>query len=126
MPRPRNPLGLAVASGAFAKNPARYRGRNEPLVSDPLGEPPAWLIPTAKDAWHEFAATLPWLNASHRAIVEIAATLTGRLRVGTLGIPGMQLLRVTLGQLGATPADAGKVAYAPAVDEGDPAEEYFT
>jgi hypothetical protein len=117
---------LAIASGAYAKNPARFRGRNEPNVDDPIGDAPDWLGADAKAAWHQYAATLPWLNQSHRAIVEIASVLKGRLAAGTLGVPGMQLLRVTLGQLGATPADVHKVNWAPTVaDEVDRVAQYF-
>lgn len=126
MPRPRKPLGLAIASGAYAKNPARYDGRNEPAVTDPIGDPPDWLGADAKAAWREYAATLPWLNASHRALVEIAAHLRGRLVAGgDVGTHALNLLRQCLGAMGATPADASKVNWSPEPDETDPADEFF-
>lgn len=126
MPNPRKPLALARATGAYAKNPQRYRGRNEPLVSDPLGEAPDWLDGHAATAWEDFQHRLPWLNRSHRCVVEIASILQGRMARGELGVPGMNLLRITLGQLGATPADFAKVRWEEADDnEDDLADRYF-
>lgn len=124
MPAPRKPLALARMSGAVAKNPARYRSRTEPMVADPLGDPPAWLTDIEADAWSELNTRLPWLNCSHRAIVEIASVLQGRFRAGDLGVPGLQLLRVVLGQLGATPATAHHGAL-PEAPSDDPAARYF-
>jgi hypothetical protein len=118
MARPRKSLAQARLSGAAAKNPQRYRRRVEPTTTGPLGPAPNWLNRQQKMAWREFDRRLPWLNFSHRAIVEIAAILQAKLAAGTLGLPGMQLLRVTLGQLGATPVDAAKIAFA-APDEPD-------
>ncbi|WP_143747778.1 hypothetical protein [Mesorhizobium temperatum] len=78
-----------------------------------------------KAAWQELAENVPWLNASHGGIVSITALLAGRLRTGTLSDSGANLLRLCLGQLGATPADFGKVGWAPPAKE-DPAAEYFS
>jgi hypothetical protein len=126
MAKPRKPLSLLRATGTFAKNPGRYSGRNEPLVTDPIGGPPDWLPDGAKVAWRELTPTWPWLNRSHRGITEIACILAAKLADGTLGVPGMQLLRVTLGQLGATPADFAKVNWMPpAGDDEDAGSEYF-
>ena len=119
MPNPRKPLAAAIASGAYAKNPQRYRGRSEPLVSDPLGAPPSWLDEHAAAAWTDFDLRLPWLNRSHRCVVEIASILQGRMARGELGVPGMNLLRIALGQLGATPADSAKVRWEEPEDDHD-------
>jgi hypothetical protein len=123
---PRKPLYLAHLTGAVAKNPQRYRARHEPSGFGPLGEPSEWLSDGAKNAWREMVPTMPWLNTTHRFIVEIAAILTAKMAAGELGVPGMQLLRVVLGKLGASPADFGRVKWAPPVeDDDDPAAEYF-
>ena len=124
MAPPCRPLAHARASGAISKNPQRYRQRAEPLVTDPVGEPPKWLTAPQRAAWDDMAHRMPWLNRSHRGITGIAAILQSKMIDGLLGIPGMQLLRVTLGQMGATPASA-QHAVMPAPVDDDPAEAYF-
>ncbi len=129
MPRPRTPLAKAHLTGRNKVNPARFTGRNEPLVDDELGTAPDWLIDTdaakPREAWGELRASIPWLNSSHRGIVSIAATVMGRMMAGQdVGIQSMNLLRQCLGSMGATPADAGRVGL-PDVPVDDPAEEFF-
>lgn len=114
-----------MASGTYAKNPSRYAARKEHNVAEPLGDAPGWLSQRAREAWLDFELRLPWLNFSHRGIVEIASILVAKLRSGELGVPGMQLLRVTLGQLGATPADFRRVAYEPALAGDDLVDEFL-
>jgi hypothetical protein len=70
------------------------------------------------------AGQLPWLNRSHRGITQIAAMLVAKMAAGTLGVPGMNLLRITLGQLGASPVTAHKVAMSDSSAD-DPAAHYF-
>ncbi|QND51529.1 hypothetical protein HB779_06150 [Phyllobacterium sp. 628] len=119
MAPPRKPLALAHLSGAVAKNPQRYRNRTEVRVGEPLGPPPAWLKPEAKEAWRELDELLPWLDRSHRCIVGLASYLQAKVRDGTLGVPGMQLLRQVLGSLGATPVSASKINWTPQIDDPD-------
>ncbi|MDF2810404.1 MAG: hypothetical protein K0S56_1435 [Microvirga sp.] len=108
----------------MAKNPQRYRDRHEPVVTEPIGDPPEWLKPAAADAWNGLVPTLPWLNRSHRGIVAITAILAAQLAAGTAGVPAMNLLRLCLGQLFANPVSASKVTMPePPVD--DPADEFF-
>lgn len=45
------------------------------------------------------------------------------MQTGALGVPGMQLLRQVLGQLGATPVSAGKINWSP--EAADPDEDLF-
>jgi hypothetical protein len=118
MPRPRKNAALASIEASALKNPQRFRKRQEPAVIDPLGDPPVWLTPPESDAWQDMRARMPWLKRSHRGIVGIAANLSARHQSGTLGVPGMNLLRIVLGQLCATPVTAGK-AVIPAADERD-------
>jgi hypothetical protein len=111
MPRPRTPTTKARTEGRHLKNPQRYR-RNDP-TSDDLGDPPRWLTVPQAAAWREFAGELPWLNRSHRAIVEIASVVRARLQSGDeVGTKAMSLLRLCLSSMGATPVDASKVAWA--------------
>lgn len=109
MAPPRKSLAQARLSGAMAKNPQRYRDRAEPLVTEALGDPPDWLKPSEVDAWEDMRERLPWLNQSHRCITALAAHLHARMAAGTLGVPGLNLLRIIMGSLGATPTTSHKV-----------------
>lgn len=124
MARPRLSLSQARLTGALSKNPQRYRPRVEPAGTEPIGDPPNWLAPDVAEQFRDLTERQPWLNASHTGIAIIAAYLQARMAQGTLGIPGMQLLRVTLNQMGATPVSAHKVSQ-PGVPSADPAEEFF-
>lgn len=124
MARPRLSLSQARLTGAYSKNPQRYRPRIEPTGMDPIGEPPEWLAPGVAEQFRELTQRLPWLNASHVGITVIAAHLQARMAQGALGIPGMQLLRVVLNSMGATPVSAHKVSV-PEAPADDPAEEFF-
>jgi len=117
MAPPRKSLAHAYLTGAAAKNPQRYRARREPLVTDPIGEPPKWMKPDAAEQWRELVPTLPWLNRSHRATVAIASILMAKQAVGAAGIPALQLLRQVLGSLGANPTF--KVSMPPADGDHD-------
>lgn len=113
-----------MASGAIYKNPQRYRQRAEPTGLDPLGEPPEWLTEQQRAAWLDIETRMPWLNRSHRGITGIAVYLQAKLAAGTLGLPGMNLLRMTLGQMGATPVTS-RHAVLPEAASDDPADEFF-
>lgn len=116
MARPRTPIAKARAEGRHLKNPQRYR-RNEPSAA-PLGDPPSWLSDAQAAVWHQFAGALPWLNHSHRALVEISSVVRARLTTGEdIGVQALNLLRLSLGSMGLTPVDASKVAWA-ADDDG--------
>lgn len=124
MAPPRKSLTQARATGAIAKNPQRYRARTEPLVTSPLGAPPEWLTVPQRAVWRDMAKRSPWLNKSHRGITGIACILQAKMADGALGLPGMNLLRMTLGQMGATPTTA-QHAIVPETESDDPAEAYF-
>lgn len=63
-------------------------------------------------AWRTFEAEAPWLNFSHRALVEIASVVRARLTAGEdVGVQALNLLRLSLGSMGLTPVDASKVAW---------------
>ncbi|MGY3409524.1 hypothetical protein ACVWZV_005637 [Bradyrhizobium sp. GM5.1] len=108
----------ARVEGRHVINAGRYK-RNEP-TADAIGDPPQWLTEPQADAWREFAGELPWLNTSHRCIVGIASVLRARLQSGEeVGIKALSLLRLCLGSMGATPADASKIAWAPEEESDD-------
>lgn len=125
MPRPRKPRALADITGYSAQHPERFREKPRATVTtEPVGDPYDWLTSEAQDAWRELAGNLPWLNYSNRSILGLTAHLAGRMRLGTLPDSGMNLLRLCLGSLGATPADFAKVGWSqPTADE--PGDEFF-
>jgi hypothetical protein len=124
MARPRTPRAKAADEASDKKNPQRFKNRTDAKADGPLGNPPAWLKDTpelkAKAAWKLFEKELPWLNQSHRTLVGMAANIQGRIMAGQeVGVQAMNLLRQMLGQMGATPADASKVATGDDGDEKD-------
>jgi hypothetical protein len=79
-----------------------------------------------REAWNTFADELPWLNQSHRSLVSIASEIQGKLIAGEeLSVNGLNLLRLCLGQMGATPVDSSKITLPEEEDEPDPADKYF-
>lgn len=123
MPRPRTPKLKAIVGGRALINPGRYRDRTEPK-SPPLGEPPARLSPSAKKAWRAFQRELPWLKQSHRALVELASHVRAKVFDDPEPtVAHLNLMRLLLSQMGATPVDESKINL-PA--EEDPADEFFT
>jgi hypothetical protein len=107
-------------------HPSRFANRVGPKVDAPLGDPPEWMTETQVTAWDQFKHELGWLNASHAAIVEIASIVRARVRCGEeVGVSSLNLLRQCLGSLGATPADASKVALRDE-EEVDPSDRYFS
>src|ERR1700722_4553750 len=122
MARPRVPLLKAEITGRTKRNPGRFKDRCEPPSAGPLGDPPLWFkTPSQVEAWHTLAAELPWLNRSHRTIVSLACEIMGRQIAGEeVGVKALSLLRMILGQLGATPSDASKVKMPVEEDDDDP------
>lgn len=128
MARPRTPRAKARVTGSDKVNPARFDGRNEPVVADPIGEPFEWLKTNAKLAWKDLIDEIPWLNKSHRGILGIAAAIRGRMMGDSAeetGVQAMNLYRQALGQMGATPADASKAGVQPNGEKEDAGEEFF-
>lgn len=127
MPRPRTPTAKAEATGASTKNPQRFRDRKEPVATGPLGREPEWFDEMQASMWEGFKVELPWLTESDRAVMEVACVLRAQLRLQPqdIGVTKMNLLRLCLAQLGATPADRSKVAVGDG-DEQDPDDRFFT
>jgi hypothetical protein len=128
MPRPRTPLAKATATGRTLHDPKRFKNRKEPTSTGPLGPPPKWMKNECqREAWETFAHELPWLNQSHRSLVGIASEIRGKLISGDeISVNGLNLLRLCLGQMGATPVDSSKITLPDEEDdEPDPADKYF-
>lgn len=119
MPRPRTPRLKAQLEARDKKNPQRFKNRKEPQSAGELGDPPDWMGGEQRLAWRTFQQEIPWLNASHRGVVEIATIIRARLMSGEeCGVQALNLLRQCLGSMGATPSDASKVTL-PDDDEED-------
>jgi hypothetical protein len=117
--RPRIPKARALVEGRDLVHPERHKRRNEPTAA-PLGRPPKWMSETQAAAWRTFEAEAPWLNYSHRGLVEIASTVRARLASGQdVGVQAMGLLRLCLGSMGMTPVDSSKVSWAPEEERDD-------
>jgi hypothetical protein len=121
----RTPKAKAEVAGRVIHDPKRFKERREPIGASDLGSPPPWMDETQKAVWFMFAREIPWLNGSHRTLLEIAVSIRARMvSKQDVGVQALQLLRQCLGQMGATPADATKVVV-PDDGEKDPEEEFF-
>lgn len=124
MARPRVPKAKASVSGQAGKNPQRFKDRKEPAAGV-LGGPPQWMTKEQGAIWMQFAHEMPWLNGSHRALVEIAVTVRARIVAREeVGVQALNLLRQCLGQMGGTPADASKVTMPDAEEEDEDARHF--
>lgn len=125
MPRPRTPKLKLIVSGRDKINPGRYKDRTEPK-SPPLGEPSAHLSPSAKKAWKAFQKELPWLKQSHRALVELASHVRAKVFDDPEPtVAHMNLLRMLLSQMGATPVDQSRLDLSADEQDDDP-DKFFT
>jgi hypothetical protein len=127
MPRPRKPTKLLEISGAFAKNPARARAReNEPLPEGPLGPPPGEWTRGAESnqrcvellrAWQEIVdqACFGVLTSSDRDLVELTCYLKYKIRRAAAGYGkatsgDFAQLNRNLGQMGLIPSERSRVS----------------
>jgi len=117
-------LAKAKATGQAS----RFKDRREPQSKGPLGKPPKWMVRKHQlEAWQTFSDEVPWLNHSHRALVGIASEIRGRLIAGEeVSVNGLNLLRLCLGQMGATPVDSSKITLPEDKDHADPSDKYFS
>lgn len=120
MARPRIPRAKAAIEARDKKDPQRFKNRKEPTSPDELGDPPDWMGGEQRLVWKVFQKEIPWLNGSHRGLVEIATIIRSRLTAGEeVGIQALNLLRQCLGSMGATPSDASKVSLSEDDEEDD-------
>lgn len=126
MARNRIPSAKAKAIGAAAKNPQRFRDRKEPKATKALGDCPDWFDIVQASMWEGFKVELPWLTESDRAVMEIASVLRAQLKASPadIGAGKLNLLRLCLAQLGATPADRSKIGVGDG-EEQDPDDAFF-
>jgi hypothetical protein len=125
MSRSRLPQAKAEASGAALKNPQRFVSRKAPKRVKPLGQPYAYMTEEERECWAELAQDLPWLNASHRTLMQIVCRVKSRFQSGDeIGVSALTLLQTVLSKLGATPVDETKVNHGNDGDD-DPNEKFF-
>lgn len=125
MPRPRLPAAKAEVGGAALKDAGRFKDRKAPRGTRKLGDPYKSMPEDEQAAWHEFAAELPWLNSSHRALLQLACRLRARLNNDPdMGVNAMQAYSAVLSKLAATPVDETKVS-APDGEDEDPTDRFF-
>ena len=125
MARPRLPAAKAEVSGAALIHAGRFADRKAPRSTRPLGDPYVRMTDEQKEAWEEFRSELPWLNSSHRGILQVACILRARLNADNdIGVNALQTYSAVLSKLAATPVDETKVS-APDGDEGEPEDRYF-
>lgn len=105
------PTEILDAKGSFIKHP-EYRRTEEPVVTKPLGNPPAHLTPEQKKAWKEIAKQIPPGVAKHadRLSLEMMAVLLCKFRAGTAKASDNAQLINLLARFGMTPADRTKVS----------------
>jgi len=119
------PAAKAEVSGATVINAGRFKNRKAPKRTRSLGEPYARMTDAQKEAWEEFRAELPWLNSSHRALLQVACVLRARLNDDpNMGVNAITTYSAVLSKLAATPVDETKVSV-PDGEEEDPADRYF-
>ena len=125
MANPRLPAKVAEVTGAAARSPYRHKDRKAPKRTRALGEPYKAMSDAEQIAWHEFADELPWLNSSHRALLQLACRLRARLNNDPdMGVNAMQAYSAILSKLAATPVDETKVNHGDEAD-ADPADAYL-
>jgi hypothetical protein len=115
MGRPRTPTNVLDARGAFRKNPARGKAReNEPVADDGAGYPPAHFTAEQVSAWSELTenAHAGTLSSADRFAVEMASVLLASFRAdpAEFSAAKYQRLQSLLATFGMTPADRSKVA----------------
>jgi len=125
MARPRLPAAKAEVSGAVVKDPARFKDRQTPKKTRPIGQPYKGMTPEQVAVWEESAANMPWLHSGHRLLLRQVCILAARMETDPeMGVSALQALGAALSKLGATPTDETKVNHGEDGDE-DPADEFF-
>jgi hypothetical protein len=126
MARPRLPKAKAEVSGAALIHAGRFKDRIAPRGTRALGDPYKNMTAGQIEAWEEFRDELPWLNSSHRALLQLACVLRARMNEDPeMGVNALSTYSAVLSKLAATPVDETKVSVPDGADE-DPADRFFS
>lgn len=115
MGRPRKPTNILKLNGAFKRNPARGKAReNEPVPPGGIGKAPDHLDDEHRVIWDEYvAASAPGvLTCSDRRAFELLVRLAHQMQYNYSNMPtgDKTQFRALSGQFGFTPSDRSKVA----------------
>lgn len=114
----------AEITGASVVHPERHRNRTAPRLPA-VGEPYKSMTDGQKAAWALFQSEIPWLNRSHRALLQLACVWRARMDSDPdIGVSALQAYGSILSKLGATPVDETKVS-ASDDESQDPADKFF-
>jgi hypothetical protein len=126
MARPRLPQDKAEVSGAIGKNAGRFADRKKPARTRPIGEPFARMTEVQRECWEAFKDELPWLNSSHRALLQIACLFRARVEQDPdVGVQALSAYSAVLSKLAATPVDETKISHG-GEEEEDPSDAFFS
>jgi hypothetical protein len=109
----RLPVGTLKLRGTFAHDPKKFKAREaEPVVTQPLIDPPATFSESELEAWHDIVRTAPVgvLTIADSIAVESMARLLARERAQKASDPQGRRLDALLAKFGMTPADRTRVA----------------
>jgi hypothetical protein len=110
MSRPRTPTAVLKLRGAFKNHPSRGRDREfEPRISTALPHAPKYLTATTAAMWLAMQSRGYWLTSADQFLVEIAATLMARYRIGELKSGDVSQLIGLLGKIGFSPGERSKL-----------------
>ena len=124
MGRPRKPTALLELTGAFKRNPQRWRARsNEPKPTGPIGDYPSDRAVTPADIWDELVIQCApgVLQKYDRVALEMTADLLAKYRASQIGPDGARcfpsidtkyiaLLDKLLARFGMNPSDRTKLS----------------
>ena len=123
--RPRKPVEVLEANGAFEKNPQRRRDP-PPKSNHPAGDPPEYLNAVEKQIWHELVMDIPMgvATAPDRGALGCLCMLEYLKRNRNIKVIELNVLIKLYSLFGLTPADRTRVTAAPLEKDDDPLDEF--
>lgn len=122
--RPRKPVEMLEASGAFQKNPQRRRPP-APKSNRPIGDTPTYLDEEEQRVFEELVADIPTgvTTAPDRYALGLLAMLETKKRRRTLTGYELSSLLKLFSLFGITPSDRSRIAIVPESDS-NPFDEF--
>lgn len=112
MPARRVPTAILEARGGYKGHADRKAKRaNEPKITTPLGDPPAFMDATQRAEWSSLAGSMSGvLTVADRIAVERVVLLTIESRLPGFSAAKDAELRKWLVELGATPSGRSRIS----------------